>query len=407
MGLSSKKTKTTSTPTVLPAFTAGQSEFADLTRDFLGMDPTQFVAPASPLQEQAFAGAQSLGGWQPYATQARDMATSAAGMPAPSVTGVGYNAPQLGPASTADFRSVLDDGGIQKFMNPALDAYVNNALSAYDQNAGERAAQMAARAAGSGAFGGSRYGLAEGQFAADTAQKRALTESGLRSQAFGDAANLAVSEAGRRQGLDTFNADAANRYGLAQAGLTADASQFGAAAQNTANLTNAQMQEQAYLRQLQAAGLVADIGSNYGAQDRADLGLTADLGQMQRGIASEYSNALPTQLQLARMLYPPESYVGQNSTSKTSGGALGQILGTAAQIGSTIAFSDRRLKSDVQRIGSHGPLGLYRFTMDGRPGTGVMADEVAIHAPHALGPVVGGYATVRYDLLGLAHLVGA
>lgn len=70
-------------------------------------------------------------------------------------------------------------------------------------------------------------------------------------------------------------------------------------------------------------------------------------------------------------------------------------------------FSDRRLKTDIEQVGSHGTLGLYRFRFIGQDDlhVGVMADEVAIHAPYALGPEIGGYATVDYGKLGLQHLV--
>ena len=73
--------------------------------------------------------------------------------------------------------------------------------------------------------------------------------------------------------------------------------------------------------------------------------------------------------------------------------------------------SDRSLKRDVERIGAtpHG-LGLYRYRChwgaDDRPRrAGVMADEVARIAPHALGPRVGSFATVDYGAIGLAHLL--
>lgn len=75
----------------------------------------------------------------------------------------------------------------------------------------------------------------------------------------------------------------------------------------------------------------------------------------------------------------------------------GQAAATAA-----VAASDRRLKTNIQRVGTRKDgLGLYEYTLKttGERQIGVMADEVAQLRPEALGPVVEGYATVRYDLL--------
>ncbi len=93
--------------------------------------------------------------------------------------------------------------------------------------------------------------------------------------------------------------------------------------------------------------------------------------------------------------------------SKAAG--IGSIVGGVLSAGAVIAASDRRLKTDIERIGSHGKLGLYRFRFrnDDQVQVGVMADEVAVHAPYALGPTINGYATVDMAKLGLSHLVEA
>jgi hypothetical protein len=93
---------------------------------------------------------------------------------------------------------------------------------------------------------------------------------------------------------------------------------------------------------------------------------------------------------------------GQRSTSTGGTPGLGGMIGQG--LGMIPMFSDRRLKVDVERIGTLGDgLGIYRwrYLWDAvRTHVGVMADEVARLRPWALGPTVGGYATVRYDLLG-------
>jgi hypothetical protein len=92
---------------------------------------------------------------------------------------------------------------------------------------------------------------------------------------------------------------------------------------------------------------------------------------------------------------------GYNTTTgtQTSGGGLGRILGSA--LGAVIA-SDRRLKRDVVKVGELADgLGVYdyRYAWSDAPQRGVMADEVARLRPWALGPEIGGFATVDYGAL--------
>jgi hypothetical protein len=506
-----KKTTQKTTPTIQQPL---QQPLQNFTQNTIGQiaasDPTRYIAPASPLQEQAFAQAGQMGSAQnPYLPTALSMTQAAGNAPPSFMTATGYNAPRLGAAPqgtapqgtaaqlgqiptyggatvdpttnaqafTADWRSILGDGGIQQFMNPALESYLNPTLRAYDQEAGEARAQMRGQAAGAGAFGGSRYGLQEGAFDARTELGRAQLEGQTRLQAFQDATQTALAEAARRQGLDLTNAAtrtgvsganaaAANQraalqaqlgqqaglqtqqlgaqrvfqqgqqdqetmmqnlglqgqyglqnlglqgqYGLTQFGADTEAARYGADVTNRAAEYNASAQEQAYQRALQASGLYGGLANQYGTDQRANLGMMADLGGIQRGISSEMAGAPLTQAQLLSGLYGGlyPAYVGQNAVGTQSGGLGGAILGGLAQgIGGGLMggakpwiFSDQRLKTDIERIGDLGALGLYRFRYIGNDVVwiGVMADEVAEHAPHALGPVIGGYATVDYSKL--------
>jgi hypothetical protein len=64
------------------------------------------------------------------------------------------------------------------------------------------------------------------------------------------------------------------------------------------------------------------------------------------------------------------------------------------------AMSDRRLKRDIHRIGTH-PLGIgiYSYTLFERPTIGVMADEVEAVLPEAVAIHPSGYKMVNYSLL--------
>lgn len=91
-----------------------------------------------------------------------------------------------------------------------------------------------------------------------------------------------------------------------------------------------------------------------------------------------------------------------NTQTKTPSAAdsISQGVGTAMQIASV--FSDRRLKRNIERVGEMSDgLGVYDYDYiwGGERQTGVMADEVANLRPWALGPEIGGYATVNMAAL--------
>lgn len=118
-------------------------------------------------------------------------------------------------------------------------------------------------------------------------------------------------------------------------------------------------------------------------------------------------------------------YLASNKYAQGIGGLLGQytkttqkqaigpaLISAAGSAASAFAGSDVRLKTRIQKVGSYDDgLGIYDFDYiddmpegikahcpEGRQ-RGVMASEVAKLRPWALGPVVDGFATVRYDLL--------
>lgn len=96
------------------------------------------------------------------------------------------------------------------------------------------------------------------------------------------------------------------------------------------------------------------------------------------------------------------STIANANLAKAGGNAA--LLGGIAQ-GAGAAFSDRRLKVDIERVGEFDDgLGIYDFNyIDSRYGEGrhrgVMADEVAVLRPWALGPEIDGFSTVDYGAL--------
>ncbi len=76
-------------------------------------------------------------------------------------------------------------------------------------------------------------------------------------------------------------------------------------------------------------------------------------------------------------------------------------LGSAGIMAGGLMMSDRRLKSNIQRIGTH-PLGIgwYEYDIFGRHEQGVMADEVETVLPEAVLTHPSGYKMVDYGRIG-------
>lgn len=384
MGLSSSKTtqKTnstesgTQTPITPDWLTGAAHDYTDRIGAFGDMDPNSFVAPAAPLQQQAWDNAARLGDWQPQAATAAGM-TQAAGQAGPNLAGAqgfmpqmesmkgpahsselprpqnafsgasglvpgsGYTpAPQmpgyaqarpgtpigvdrLSGAETATPASLLDN--LPAYQNPFTNDVVNTSLAGFDNQTAQQRAQLEAQGARNGAFGGSRFGIAQGQFEGDSSRNRAAMEAQLRAQSFDTAAGLSQSDAAMRQQASMANAAAGNNM-----------TQFNAGQRDT-DLN----------RQLAAAGLLNQEAQDYGAGTRADLGAMENLGGDQRAIEQAYAMAGPAQLQMMGQLSgmtPYDILVGRNVTGNTTGtntttsspSLFGQLLGAASLIPSSL-----------------------------------------------------------------------
>ena len=79
--------------------------------------------------------------------------------------------------------------GYQQFMSPYQQQVMDATLAQYDQKAAEAASQFGVSAGN--AYGGGRFGVAEGQLASDTAINRALLQGELLNQGFMQSQGLA------------------------------------------------------------------------------------------------------------------------------------------------------------------------------------------------------------------------
>lgn len=93
-----------------------------------------------------------------------------------------------------------------------------------------------------------------------------------------------------------------------------------------------------------------------------------------------------------------QAQVDANSASSLDW--LTPFLQVGGQIGGAAILSDRRLKSNIRRIGTHKlGIGIYSYEIFGKPSTGVMADEVEKVKPEAVITGADGYKMVNYSML--------
>lgn len=256
-------------------------------------------------------------------------------------------------------------------------------------------------------------------------QNRAL-ETKLANQGIqqgSDAYNRALTELNQRQSLERFNAldqagnEAQRLYNMqlqsAQTGYNQNkgAADFQNQALNQAqsmDLANMNAGNQAMSQQYGLNQQYANAQNNLRQQAIAEM-------LQKRGTSLNEMNALLNGQQVQMPNMPAFNASGQASTpnytqalqntydaqlgaSNAQNASMNSLLGSAAQLGAAaFMFSDRRLKSNIKRVGTHAiGVGIYEFTMLGMPQVGVIAQEVARVRPDLVRRHANGYLTVNY-----------
>lgn len=101
----------------------------------------------------------------------------------------------------------------------------------------------------------------------------------------------------------------------------------------------------------------------------------------------------PNLLQAAQMGY--DAQLGAYNAQQAG---MNSLLGAGAQLGqAAFMFSDRRLKSNIRRVGTH-PIGVgvYTYTMMGMSQRGVIAQEVQAVRPDLVKTHASGFLMVNY-----------
>ena len=302
------------------------------------------------------AGAGALGQAQAALDQqqalAQGLSASAAASPFMQKASGAADAAQLAAlagqgAGTADFeaaRALTGPGAYEQVMSPYEQEVIDTTRQELERQLQAQQAQLGA-GAGS-AFGGGRFGVAQGELAAQGATGIAQTLAGLRQQGFQQAQQAAAQAQAQRMGLGQAtmgqalqNQQLLQSAGTQQAGLgsqaaalaTGDMQALGQVAQSQGALAQSQMSP--FQQALQANMAVAQAIPQFGAQQ---FGILSSFGDQQQQYAQAGLDAISQTNKLAQYApYEQMGFVG-NQLAALMGGYGGQTsIGTTTAPGPT------------------------------------------------------------------------
>ena len=271
------------------AQTGLQQQAAQMAATQAGLGALQFDPTTGQLTSPGTG--TGIAGYQPFLDQA---ATDINAASAAAAAGQGAGAGALGQAGTAMDAAqqaafagqdagaqFMGPQGYQQFMSPYQQDVVDTTLASYDQSMAEQQAQLGA-SAGS-AFGGGRFGVAQGQLGAQGAIDRAQAQANMLNQGYLQSNQLASQAAGQAMQQASQNVNLLGQ--AAQGQMALSGAQQGQAAQN-ANLfgTAGQLQQGLAALQPQLAqqtfGALGQVGTGQQAQIQAGIDTANQAAQM-------------------------------------------------------------------------------------------------------------------------------
>lgn len=244
-------------------------------------------------------------------------------------------AQQAGEQFKAGDAAQLGANEFQPFMNPYTSNVLDTTLNTMRREKNATAADIGARAAASGSFGGSREAVQRAQLDKNYGDQVSQTAANLMSQAFNNAQGLASNNAQMRQqtALQNTSLDNTLRFGQAatNAKLATDAALANAGAANQVNLTNAGYRQQAGLanqnavndianqnagRNLQAATVANTLDNNTYQRRAAALQQLLGIGNSQQEFAQGVIDAPWTMLDRLRSTTPSLNNTGGTTTTE-------------------------------------------------------------------------------------------
>ena len=220
------------------------------------------------------------------------------------------------------------------------------------------------------------------------------------AQAFQGAQGISMREASRR-GINPNS-------GAFGAASNANALKLAAATAGAKTGARTQAEQMGYARKLDAVGLGRNLA---GASTAAYQGAT-NAGSAGANTSMAGGNQFMAGLNQASGTYGNilNNQTSQYNTAESKADPFATMFGAVAPalIGK-IPFSDRRLKENIERVGTHErtQLPIYKFSYIKTPDKqfiGVMADDVEKKYPDMVHTMPNGFKAVNYDGLGIRML---
>jgi len=249
-----------------------------------------------------------------------------------------------GDADRAAARGFSGPQGYEQFMSPYQQQVIDASMAEFQNQSAQQQSQLGS-SAGS-AFGGGRFGVAQGQLAADTARGGASLKGGLLAQGFQQANQRAAQAAQQRLGIGQQAMQQAQQnqgmFGTAaqlQSGLGQQAGQL--AQQDIGNLLQtgqsqqalAQSQMSPYQQAQQANMQIANAIPQFQAQQ---FGVLSSFGDQQQKYQQAGLDAISQRNKLQQYApYEQMGFIGSQLASMMGGYGGGYTTGSTTAPGAT------------------------------------------------------------------------
>ena len=298
----------------------------------------------------------------------------------------------LGQTPTNVTAGQVGDTNLSKYMDPYTQSVINASLPIMQQQLGQTLATNAGTAAQTGAFGGSRFGVQQGTAQAQGALGEAQMAAQLNQANFGQAQAAATGDINRtlaaQQGNQTAQQAKINSDIAASSGLNTTGAGIAQQANNAFTMQNTAGTQQMATAQDQINAQMAKFQQAWGYPTQQLGVLQSALGMTPYGQSTTGTSDTQT--------YTPTDWA---ALAGAGIGALGNIFKAPT--------SDKRLKKNLKRVGTHKPTGVpvYDFNWKGQPPgarktRGPMAQDVEKVLPNAVAADRMGVKHVHPAILG-------
>ena len=251
-------------------------------------------------------------------------AGSASYNPAQMGQGFTYDPRQIGNTSTYTAAQVADPAkiaaGMGAYTNPWEDTVIGRTTADMNRNLALQQEQTKANAIASGAFGGGRHGLVEGQNQAETNRAIGDMAATQRAEGFRTAADLSGRDLANLIGVQQGNQAATNAARQFRSTALNTTSQLNQAAANAAKQYNAGNRQQAAMANLDARSAAKQFGANAAQQSMMANAAASNAAKQFKATAA--NSAGQTNAAQAQQLF--DTMLGRQLGAGAQMGQLGQ-----------------------------------------------------------------------------------